>query len=72
MKIKFSKIRPKILAFAGSTRIESFNKKLVKITANDATEAGADVTVIDLRDYLLPLFDEDLEKMRECHQMQAI
>jgi chromate reductase, NAD(P)H dehydrogenase (quinone) len=52
---------PKILAFAGSTRRESFNKKLVKIAAGGARSAGAEVTLIDLRDLPLPLFDEDLE-----------
>ncbi|HEV2968630.1 MAG TPA: NAD(P)H-dependent oxidoreductase [Pirellulales bacterium] len=51
----------KILAFAGSTRAASFNKKLVRIAADEAREAGADVTLIDLRDYPLPLFDGDLE-----------
>ena len=55
-------MKPKILAFAGSTRIESFNKKLVRISTVGATEAGAEVTVIDLRDFPLPLYDEDLEK----------
>ncbi|MGY5143139.1 MAG: NADPH-dependent FMN reductase [Candidatus Nitrosopumilus sp. bin_32a] len=54
--------KPKILAFAGSTRTDSFNKKLVKIAADGAKEAGADVTIIDLRDYPMPLYDEDLEK----------
>lgn len=53
--------KPKILAFAGSTRIESYNKKLVKIAANGAKAAGAEVTYIDLRDLPLPLYDEDLE-----------
>ncbi len=52
---------PKILAFAGSTRIDSYNKKLVKIAAAGAKVAGAEVTYIDLRDLPLPLFDEDLE-----------
>lgn len=52
----------KILAFAGSTRTDSFNKKLIKIAATGAREAGADVTIIDLRDYPMPLYDEDLEK----------
>lgn len=52
---------PKILAFAGSTREASFNKRLVKIAAAGATKAGADVTYIDLRDFPMPLFDEDLE-----------
>ena len=51
----------KILAFAGSTRIESYNKKLVKIAAAGAQAAGAEVTYIDLRDLPLPLYDEDLE-----------
>ncbi|RCJ26651.1 NADPH-dependent FMN reductase [Nostoc sp. ATCC 43529] len=52
---------PKILAFAGSTRIDSYNKKLVKIAAASAKAAGAEVTYLDLRDLPLPLYDEDLE-----------
>lgn len=52
---------PKILAFAGSTRIDSYNKKLVKIAVAGAKAAGAEVTYIDLRDLPLPLYDEDLE-----------
>jgi chromate reductase, NAD(P)H dehydrogenase (quinone) len=52
---------PRILAFASSTRRESFNKKLVAIAAHGAREAGAEVTLIDLKDFPLPLFDQDLE-----------
>lgn len=52
---------PKILAFAGSTRTGSFNKKLIRIATDAARSAGAEVTLIDLRDYPLPLFDGDLE-----------
>jgi NAD(P)H-dependent FMN reductase len=52
---------PKILAFAGSTRKESWNKKLLKEAAEAAHGAGAEVTVIDLADYPLPLYDGDLE-----------
>jgi chromate reductase, NAD(P)H dehydrogenase (quinone) len=52
---------PRILAFAGSLRSESFNKKLVRIAASAARDAGAEVTLIDLKDYPLPLFDQDLE-----------
>jgi chromate reductase, NAD(P)H dehydrogenase (quinone) len=52
---------PRILAFAGSTRKESFNKKLVRIAAQGAQAAGAEVTVIDLKDFALPLYDGDLE-----------
>jgi NAD(P)H-dependent FMN reductase len=51
----------KILAFAGSSRKDSFNKKLVKIAALGAESAGATVTFIDLADYPMPLFNQDLE-----------
>lgn len=51
----------KILAFAGSTREASWNKKLVQVAASGAREVGAEVTVIDLRDFPLPLYDGDLE-----------
>jgi NAD(P)H-dependent FMN reductase len=52
---------PRILAFAGSTRKESFNKKLVQNAVKGAREAGAEVTLIDLKEFPLPLFDQDLE-----------
>ncbi|MEO6036255.1 MAG: NAD(P)H-dependent oxidoreductase [Verrucomicrobiota bacterium] len=51
----------RILAFAGSTRAGSFNKQLVRIAADAARAAGANVTVIDLRDFPMPLYDGDLE-----------
>ncbi len=52
---------PKILAFAGSLRSASYNKKLARVAADCARAAGADVTYLDLRDLPLPVFDEDLE-----------
>ncbi|HXX93074.1 MAG TPA: NAD(P)H-dependent oxidoreductase [Planctomycetota bacterium] len=52
---------PRILAFAGSTRTDSWNKKLIRIAAGGARAAGLEVTLIDLRDYPMPLFDGDLE-----------
>jgi len=53
--------QPKILAFAGSTRVHSWNKKIVTLAAAGARQAGALVTVLDLKHYPLPLFDQDLE-----------
>lgn len=53
--------RPRILAFAGSLRANSFNKKLVKIAVKGAEDAGAIVTYIDLKDYPLPLYDQEIE-----------
>jgi NAD(P)H-dependent FMN reductase len=52
---------PKILAFGGSAREASYNKLLVKIAAEGARAAGAEVTYLDFRDLPMPLFDEDLE-----------
>jgi NAD(P)H-dependent FMN reductase len=51
----------RILAFAGSLRAGSLNKRLARVAAEGARAAGADVTVIDLRDYPLPIYDGDLE-----------
>ncbi len=53
---------PRILAFAGSLRQDSHNKKLVQIAVQGARDAGAEVTCLDLRDYPLPIFDGDLEQ----------
>jgi len=52
---------PKILAFAGSSRTGSYNQKLVTAAAEYARNAGASVTVVSLRDFALPLFDQELE-----------
>ncbi|MCX7390957.1 MAG: NAD(P)H-dependent oxidoreductase [Planctomycetia bacterium] len=52
---------PRILAFGGSLRRDSYNQKLAVVAAAGGREAGAEVTVISLRDFTLPIFDEDLE-----------
>jgi chromate reductase, NAD(P)H dehydrogenase (quinone) len=52
---------PKILVFGGSLRRDSFNQKLAVIVAQGAREAGAEVTLIALRDFPLPVFDQDVE-----------
>ena len=52
----------KIIAFAGSLRKDSLNRKLVKVAACGAQGFGAQVTVIDLKDYPMPLYDGDLEQ----------
>ena len=53
--------KPRILVFGGSLRAESYNQKLAAVAAEGARTAGADVTLISLRDFRMPLFDEDLE-----------
>ena len=54
--------KPKILAFAGSTRKGSYNKLLAKVAMKGAEQAGAEVTYLDLRELKLPVYDGDLEE----------
>ena len=51
----------RILAFGGSLRAASYNHQLAALAARGVRGAGAQVTLIRLRDYPLPIFDEDLE-----------
>ncbi len=53
---------PKILAFAGSLRKGSYNKMLVRAAAAAAERAGATVTVLDLKELALPVYDGDDEE----------
>ena len=57
----------KVLALAGSLRKGSYNKKLVRVAARFAREAGAEVTELDLAEHPLPIFDEDLETRDGVH-----
>lgn len=52
---------PKILAFAGSLRADSFNKKILNIAVQGAKEAGGEVTLINLSEYTLPILNQDEE-----------
>jgi NAD(P)H-dependent FMN reductase len=52
---------PRILAFAGSARRDSLNRKLLAAVVAETRAAGAEVTAIELRDFPLPLYDGDLE-----------
>ncbi|OJW44367.1 MAG: NADPH-dependent FMN reductase [Thiobacillus sp. 65-1059] len=52
---------PKILAFSGSIRRDAWNRKLIQVAVGAARAAGGDVTLIDLADYPLPLYNGDLE-----------
>ena len=54
-------MQTKILAFAGSTRTDSFNKKLLHRAVAIGHSLGATINLIDLRNYPLPLYDGDLE-----------
>lgn len=50
-----------ILIFAGSTRQESYNRKLAKAAAAIAGQQGAQTTLLELSDFDIPLYNADLE-----------
>ncbi|MFI5333782.1 MAG: NADPH-dependent FMN reductase, partial [Chlamydiales bacterium] len=52
----------KVLALAGSSREGSYNKLLVKEAGELARQLGAQVTLIDLKDFPMPFYDADLEE----------
>ena len=52
----------KLLIFAGSTRQNSFNRRLAHAAADLARASGADVTQLELGDLDIPMYNADLEK----------
>lgn len=53
---------PRILAFAASARRESLNRKFLSLGVEAARKAGAEVTLLDLNDFEMPIFHGDLEE----------
>lgn len=51
----------KTLIFAGSTRQNSFNRRLAAVAASIARDAGAEVSHIELGDFDIPMYNADLE-----------
>jgi len=51
----------KLLIFAGSTRVQSYNRQLARVAADLARQAGAEVTLLELASLDIPLYNADLE-----------
>jgi chromate reductase, NAD(P)H dehydrogenase (quinone) len=51
----------KLLVFAGSTRQNSFNRRLAATAAQMGRDAGAEVSHIELGDFDVPMYNADLE-----------
>ncbi len=51
----------KILIFAGSTRQQSYNRKLAAVAAGLATQAGVEVTHLELSSLEIPMYNADSE-----------
>jgi chromate reductase, NAD(P)H dehydrogenase (quinone) len=52
---------PKLIALSGSARRGSLNRAVLATAAIAASSAGAEITLVDLNDYELPLFNQDFE-----------
>ena len=52
---------PKLLVFAGSTRLASFNRQLARVAVQLARASGAEVTHLELADLDIPMYNADLE-----------
>ena len=51
----------RLLFFAGSTREGSFNRKLAALAHHIAEANGIEAVLVDLKDYLMPIYNGDLE-----------
>src|SRR6185312_5161376 len=51
----------RLLFFAGSTREDSYNKKLARLAQHIATANGIEGVFVDLRHYPMPLYHGDRE-----------
>ncbi len=57
---------PRILAFSGSARQASLNRRLLAHAVHATRNAGGEVTLLDLNDYALPLYHGDLEDAEQA------
>jgi chromate reductase, NAD(P)H dehydrogenase (quinone) len=56
-----SRTYPQVLVFAGSTRNDSVNRKLARVAAKRLKDIAVSATLVELRDYPMPIYDGDLE-----------
>ena len=51
----------RVIVIAGSTRTQAFSKRLARVAVRSVEQAGGSATLVDLRDFPMPLYDGDLE-----------
>jgi NAD(P)H-dependent FMN reductase len=54
-------IPTRILAFSGSARRESLNRRFLAVAVEEARQEGCEVTLVELGELALPIFNGDLE-----------
>jgi chromate reductase len=58
----------RIATLCGSLRRESYNRKLLNLAEDSLCRAGAELDRLDLHDFVLPLYDGDIESEKGLSQ----
>ena len=65
----------RIFAFAGSTRPQSFNRKLLALAADIVGDLDAEMDVAEMADFPMPLYDGEYERLhgqpQQAKEMKA-
>ncbi|OIB55544.1 NADPH-dependent FMN reductase [Natrialba sp. SSL1] len=67
-----SRPTPTVLAVSGSLRDESYTRTALQYALRAAAEAGAETTLLDLREYDLPLYDPDADEQGDEQEVKAL
>lgn len=62
----------KVVAISGSLRLDSYNRKTLRVAEKFASEAGASVEEVDLKKLNLPLYDGDIEAIGLPESVQKL
>ena len=62
----------KVVAISGSLRLDSYNRKALRVAERFASEVGASVEEVDLKKLNLPLYDGDIETIGLPESVQKL
>ena len=63
---------PSVVAVSGSLRDESYTRTALRYALRAAAEAGAETTLLDLREYDLPVYDPDRDLEAQGDAAEAV
>ncbi|AFZ72770.1 NADPH-dependent FMN reductase [Natronobacterium gregoryi] len=63
---------PTVVAVSGSLRAESYTRTALQYVLGAAAEAGAETTLLDLREYDLPVYDPDVDEQGDGREVKRL
>lgn len=63
---------PSVVAVSGSLREESYTRTALKYVLRAAEEAGAETTLLDLREYDLPVYAPDIDEQGDSEAVTRL